>query len=342
MDKRKAQVPLVCHGHSRPIVDLSYSPITQDGFFLVSASKDGKPMLRNGETGDWIGTFDGHKGAVWAACLDTPALRAATASADFSARVWDALTGDELQAFEHKHIVRTCAFSESTTNLLTGGTEKKLRIFDLNRPDAPPTEIDALGTVRAAVWHHSDQTILTSSGDSGGIRVWDVRTKSVVRNLETKSPCTSVEVSRDGCYITTADGNTVKFWDANHFGLVKSYAMPRPVESASLYPGLGKFIAGGDDMWVRLFDFDTGEEIECNKGHHGPVHCVRFSPGGESYASGSEDGTIRIWRTIGPGTEGYDADGHESRVRVGVDEVTRKVEGFHINVDGSMDNGYKH
>lgn len=46
-------------------------------------------------------------------------------------------------------------------------------------------------------------------------RVWDVRTKSVVRNLETKSPCTSVEVSRDGCFITTADGNTVKFWDAN-------------------------------------------------------------------------------------------------------------------------------
>lgn len=39
MEKRKAQVPLVCHGHSRPIVDLSYSPVTPDGFFLVSASK---------------------------------------------------------------------------------------------------------------------------------------------------------------------------------------------------------------------------------------------------------------------------------------------------------------
>ena len=39
MEKRKAQIPLVCHGHSRPIVDLSYSPITPDGFFLVSASK---------------------------------------------------------------------------------------------------------------------------------------------------------------------------------------------------------------------------------------------------------------------------------------------------------------
>lgn len=32
-------VPLVCHGHSRPVVDLCYSPVTPDGFFLISASK---------------------------------------------------------------------------------------------------------------------------------------------------------------------------------------------------------------------------------------------------------------------------------------------------------------
>lgn len=44
---------------------------------------------------------------------------------------------------------------------------------------------------------------------------------------------------------------------------------------------------------------DAGPDGQCSHiaGHHGPVHTIRFAPGGESYASGSEDGTIRIWET---------------------------------------------
>lgn len=46
------------------------------------------------------------------------------------------------------------------------------------------------------------------------------------------------------------------------FGLVRSYDMPCNIESASLEPKSGnKFVAGGEDMWVRLFDFHTGDEI---------------------------------------------------------------------------------
>lgn len=52
---------------------------------------------------------------------------------------------------------------------------------------------------------------------------------------------------------------------------------------------------GGSDLWLREFDYATGEVLRTFKGHHGPIRCVRYHPSGRVGASGSEDGTIRLW-----------------------------------------------
>lgn len=255
-------------------------------------------MLRNGASGDWIGTFQGHKGAVWSCVLNETALVAATASADFSAKVWNALTGDETHSFQHKHICRTLAFAKSSPRLLTAGHEKLVRIFDLEKPDAEPQLLpEAPDKVRGVAFLQDDKLLLTSYIDKPGIGVWDMRKPGIVRTMETDKIVTSIEVMPDSGYVVTADGTEVKFWDGASLGMKKAYSQAYSVESATFCPEKGRFVVAGEDMWVHLHDYSTGEEVECNKGHHGPVHTVRFAPGGESYASGSEDGTIRIWET---------------------------------------------
>jgi WD40 repeat protein len=82
--------------------------------------------------------------------LDAPALRAATASADFSARLWDAISGEELANLPHAHIVRTVAFGRDGRTLVTGGYEKAVRVWDLGGAGPSSSAAAAASTPRDA------------------------------------------------------------------------------------------------------------------------------------------------------------------------------------------------
>ncbi|KAI9250470.1 WD40-repeat-containing domain protein [Phascolomyces articulosus] len=293
-------IPLTCSGHTRPVVDLQFSTMTTDKkYYLISACKDGNPMLRDGQTGDWIGTFLGHKGAVWSARLSKEAHRAVTGSADFTAKVWDTFTGQEMHSFAHQHIVRAVNFSPDGTKIVTGGQEKKLRIFDLYRPDALPMEADDhSGTIKTVLWHPT-QNIIMSGGEDGIIRVRDLRVMREIAALPAGGPVSSMTLSNNGNLVCwTADNKACFCGLTPSEDNIMMHTMPRSVSSIALHTSGDKFVVGSDsDPWVRIYDALSAKELEVHKGHHGSIHAVSYSPDGEVYATGSEDGTIRLWQS---------------------------------------------
>ncbi|XP_063618425.1 serine-threonine kinase receptor-associated protein [Cydia splendana] len=292
------QVPLTCGGHTRPVVHLDFSDVTKDGYYLISACKDGKPMLRQGETGDWIGTFEGHKGAVWGVALTQNANLAASGAADFSAKLWDARYGEVVHTFDHDHIVKSVNFNADDSLLLTASNEKLIRVFDLNKPEAGPVEKFSAHTssIRHAVFLHNSR--IASVSDDLTMRVWDRTSGQEVNKIEFTSIPNSLELSRDGAILTVAHGTNVSFYSTDTMRKMREVAVPTKCYSASLAPSRATFVCGGEDLKVYKFDYNTGTELECNKGHFGPVHCVRWSPDGELYATGSEDGTVRLWQGV--------------------------------------------
>lgn len=277
-------------------------------------------MLRNW-LGDWIGSFLGHKGAVWSSKLSLDTSKAATGSADFTAKIWDTYSGEALHTFAHSHIVRTVALSPQATPqyLLTGGHEKKIRLFDLGRPDAEPlvlgnysTEtsdgigagLSCKGNIKSLVWDEGQGGVVgVSAGEDGLVRWWDLRTLEQTASFDMGEPISSMEMVHGGGTLSVTSGKSVHFLDILGQHPPVSITLPHAVSSASLHPiARDRFVVGStSDPWVRVYDLDTGKEREVYKGHHGPVHTVSYSPDGEMYASGSEDGTIRLWQTT-PGT----------------------------------------
>jgi serine-threonine kinase receptor-associated protein len=298
-------VPLTCHGHSRPVTHLNFSSVVDgDQYYLISACKDNNPMLRDGITGDWIGTFIGHKGAAWSSRLSSDATLAATGSADFTAKIWDPQTGECLHTLQHNHIVKAVAFPVQNNPgvVATGGAEKKLRIFDLSRtispqdtngstPTTPATggsdgtplegfEIGAgehTGGIKSIVWN-TDYNIITTAADDKAIRWWDLRQQGPVATVKTEKEITSCELSTtkvdgsDAGIISVAAGHTALFFDASKPGvLAKKVNFDHDISAVAINPASGTFVTGGRyDNWLRVWDFATEKEMgKCTKSYNG-------------------------------------------------------------------------
>ena len=111
-----AFLPILLKGHERSITTVKYN---QDGDLIFTAAKDNTPTVWYSETGERLGTYGNHRGAVLDIDPSWDSRHVLTACADSSARLFNTTTGQYLARMAHNGAVRACSWGESTRHFAT-------------------------------------------------------------------------------------------------------------------------------------------------------------------------------------------------------------------------------
>lgn len=294
-------------GHAGSVYALEYSP---DGSTLCSGSFDKNCFLWNHGDYSNYNVLSGHKNAVLdVAWMDVDTV--ATASADKTVALWDALTGQRLRKWGgnnnkdgHDGIVNACAkLSEQT--LVSGGDDGVCCLWDRRQKpvvakldsDFPLLAVTGTGTT---VW---------TAGIDPKITAWDLnmqkRSYAMTGHGDT---VTSLVLHPEETHIlSNSMDSTLKLWDVRPF-LGKNNTNKRHVKDfighkhnaergllKCAFSGNGELVAGGSaDRMVHVWDNFSGQELYLLPGHKGCVNTVAFHPKENVVASGASDKQIFV------------------------------------------------
>jgi serine-threonine kinase receptor-associated protein len=180
--------------------------------------------------------------------------------------------------------------------------EKVIRNVDVEKNEVVSTFEGHCDSVNCLVAIKNTDLIWSASGGSkeNAIRLWDIRSgKESIKAIETPGEVSSMELSQDGKWMTVASATEIQIWDVEKNSIIKTFPVEkgRTFKCASLDPSKRFLLTGSkEELWARLISVETGSEIDLFKGHHGHVRAAAFSPLSDSFATASEDGTIRIWK----------------------------------------------
>ncbi|KAL1412434.1 translation initiation factor eIF3 subunit [Vanrija albida] len=311
--------PIILQGHERSLTQIVFNA---EGDLLFSASKDKIVNAWYTSNGERLGTFNGHNGSVWTVACDSQTKYLLTGAADNTMKLWDVSTGKCLKTWEFLTAVTRVDWSEDDELALCiteqrTGQPSVIRTFKINREDpaasssTPLKEIILTGSkATVALWAPLSEFILTGH-DSGKVAKYDAKTGEEVNYVDDAhtSSITDIQLSPDGTYfITSSKDKTARIFDSDTLQEMKVFPTETPLNSACIAPLRPYVILGGGQdamnvtttssragkfesrFWHKLFE----EEVGRVKGHFGPINTLAVHPQGRAYASGAEDGFVRV------------------------------------------------
>jgi len=292
-------------GHS-----VSFSP---DGRKVLTGSGDGDSRLWDVETRKELQRFEGRIGDAETFAFSPNGKSVFTGSENDTTRLWDVATGKELRRFEgNSWGVRSVAYSIQGRELLTSSFDGTASLWDLETGN----EQQRFGEQRIdEVWpvaFSPDGRRLLIGKDPNMAQLWDLALGKEVQSFDGHSArITSVAFSDDGRRVLTgSDDKTARLWDVESGKELKRFTEDAPTtrvfaqsrsagSSGSIYstaftPDSRRILTGSDDCTVRLWDVETGKEVQRFVLPE-PVDSVSLSSDGHKLLTNGDDKIARLW-----------------------------------------------
>ena len=273
--------------HRGGVRSVAFSP---DGSSLACGSEGGAVLLwdmaaRSAET------FSGHTAWINSVAFFPDGSRLASGSADGTVRLWDAATGSSSSLEGHAGKVASVSFSPDGATLASG-SENSVLLWDAGTGSTSGLE-DHTAVVRSVAFSPDGRTLASGSEDKT-VKLWDLDTgKSTATLYDHLDVVSSVAFSPGGALLASGSGDkTVRLWDPAGANLITLYWASVPVLSVAVSDDT-TLAVGLNNGSIKVWD--ARRKGNGLRGSGGAVHSVAISPGGSILASGSEDGTVRLW-----------------------------------------------
>lgn len=317
--------PILLQGHERSLNQIKFN---RDGDLLFSVAKDKIVCVWFAANGERLGTYSGHQGAIWTVDVSPNTVLLATGSADNSVRLWNIKTGECVKVWEFPTAVKRVEFSPDGSQLLAV-TEKRMGylgtivVFDVqygdgegnnldeqtNEPSLKITCEDSKATV--AGWSYLSKYIIAGHED-GSVSQYDAKSGEQLENVQAHEldlQINDIQFSADRTYFITASRDkTAKILSSRNLAVLKSFTTDTPLNTAAITPKKDYVILGGGQAAMevtttsarqgkfeaRFYHKIFEDEIGRVRGHFGPLNTIAVHPAGTAYASGGEDGYVRV------------------------------------------------